>query len=82
MVKNNGEGNIIRTLQDNIAAIGHFHTANNPGRNDQDETQELPCPAICCAIAAVDCAGYVGQEFTPTGDACAAREQTDKVCDV
>jgi hydroxypyruvate isomerase len=45
---------VIRTLRDNIAQIGHFHTAGNPGRHDLDETQELYYPAIMRAIAATD----------------------------
>ena len=35
------EGDIIRTIRENIGSIGHFHTAGNPGRNDMDDTQEL-----------------------------------------
>ena len=76
------EGDIIRTLRDNIAHIGHFHTAGNPGRNELDENQELYYPAICRAISAADYDGYVGQEFTPKGDAVAALEQAYKACDV
>src|SRR5262249_13052638 len=30
------EGDVIRTLRDNIDYIGHFHTAGNPGRHDLD----------------------------------------------
>ncbi len=76
------EGDVIRTLRDNIAYIGHFHTAGNPGRNELDETQELYYPAIMRAIAATDYDGYVGQEFSPKGDALAGLEQAFKVCDV
>ena len=45
------EGDIIRTIRENIQYIGHFHTAGNPGRHEFDETQELNYPAICKAIA-------------------------------
>ena len=45
------EGDIIRTIKENFAYIGHFHTAGNPGRHEFDETQELSYPAICKAIA-------------------------------
>jgi hydroxypyruvate isomerase len=76
------EGDVIRTLRDNIAQIGHFHTAGNPGRHDLDETQELYYPAIMRAIAATDYDGYVGQELMPKGDALAALEQAYQVCDV
>ena len=76
------EGDVIRTLRDNIDYIGHFHTAGNPGRNELDENQELFYPAICRAIAKTDYDGYVGQEFTPLGDPVAALEQAYKACDV
>ena len=45
------EGDIIRTIRQNIKWIGHFHTAGNPGRNDMDDTQELNYAGICRAIA-------------------------------
>jgi hypothetical protein len=38
---------VIHTLWDNIAYIGHFHRAVNPGRNDLDENQELYYPPSC-----------------------------------
>jgi hydroxypyruvate isomerase len=76
------EGDVIRTLRDNIDYIGHFHTAGNPGRNELDENQELYYPAICRAIAKTNYEGYVGQEFTPLGDPVAALEQAYKACDV
>ena len=78
------EGDVIRRLRQNIAQVGHFHTAGNPGRNDLDETQELYYPAICRAIAATDYDGYVGQEFSPRTGAnwSAALERAYRVCDV
>ncbi|HZO88242.1 MAG TPA: TIM barrel protein [Chthonomonadaceae bacterium] len=76
------EGDVIRTIRDNIAYIGHFHTAGNPGRNELGEAQELYYPAIMRAIAATDYEGYVGQEFMPTGDPLAALEHAYKVCGV
>ena len=76
------EGDVIRTLHDHIAHIGHFHTAGNPGRHERDETQKLYYPAIMRAIAATDYKGYVGQEFSPVGDPVAALRQAFDVCDV
>ena len=35
------EGDIIRTICDNHAWIGHYHTAGVPGRHELDQTQEL-----------------------------------------
>ncbi|WMT89219.1 TIM barrel protein [Pelagibacterium sp. H642] len=62
------EGDVIRTLTDNIDYFGHFHTAGNPGRNELDETQELFYPAICRAILDTGFTGYVAQEFIPSSD--------------
>ncbi len=76
------EGDVIRTLRNNIDYIGHFHTAGNPGRNELDDTQELYYPAIMKAIAATNYDGYVGQELVPKGDALAALKQAYQVCDV
>ena len=66
------EGDLIRTIRENIQWIGHFHTAGNPGRNDMDETQEIYYPAIARAIAELDYDGYVGHEFGPKGEPLAA----------
>lgn len=61
------EGDIIRTIQDNHAYFGHYHTAGVPGRHEIDESQELYYPAIMRAIAATGYTGYVAQEFIPSG---------------
>ena len=37
------EGDIIRTIRENIKWIGHFHTAGNPGRNDMDRLARVSC---------------------------------------
>ena len=66
------EGDLIRTIQNNIQWIGHFHTAGNPGRRDMDETQEICYPPIAKAIAELDYEGYVGHEFLPKGETFAA----------
>lgn len=76
------EGDVIRTIKDNIAYIGHFHTAGNPGRNDMDEAQELNYPAIMKAIASTDYNGFVGHEFVPKGDTFEAIRAAFKTCDV
>ena len=75
------EGDIIRTLRDNIEWIGHFHTAGNPGRNDIDDLQELNYTGICRAIAATPFGGYVAHEFAPKGDAIEALRSAFKQCD-
>jgi hydroxypyruvate isomerase len=60
------EGDVIRTIRDNIQWIGHFHTGGVPGRHEIDATQELNYHAIALAIANLDFAGYLAHEFIPT----------------
>ena len=64
------EGDVIRTIKDNAAYIGHYHTAGNPGRNEFEpqDPQELNYPAIMRAIKATGFKGHVGQEFLPKRD--------------
>lgn len=75
------EGDIIRTIRENIHWIGHFHTAGNPGRNDFDDTQELNYAGICRAIAATGYDLYVGHEFIPKGDVFEALRRAFQICD-
>jgi hydroxypyruvate isomerase len=60
------EGDVIRTIRDNIAWIGHFHTGGVPGRHEINDRQELNYHAIASAIADVKFEGYVAHEFVPT----------------
>ena len=80
------EGNIIQTIQDNIAYFGHFHTAGVPGRHEIDDSQELNYRAIVKAIHSLNFEGYVAQEFIPTANTqsgrLAALQQAVKICDV
>ena len=76
------EGDLIRTIRDNIDHIGHFHTAGNPDRKDLDEDQEIYYPGVMRAIAATDFDLYVGHEFTPKGDPLKALRTAFEVCDV
>ena len=76
------EGDIIRTLQDNIEYIGHFHTAGNPGRHDLDEAQEINYPPIMRAIAETGYDLYVGHEFVPKGDPIEGLRAAAQLCDV
>src|SRR5690606_4659645 len=59
------EGDIIRTIRENIQHVAHFHLAGVPGRNDLDETQELNYKAIVRAIKETGYTGFFGQEFLP-----------------
>src|SRR5450631_46651 len=60
------EGDIIRTIKDNIQYLGHFHTGGNPGRHEIDDTQELNYRFIAKTIADLGYTGYVAHEFRPT----------------
>ena len=59
------EGDIIRTIRDNIQYIGHFHTGGVPGRHELDDTQELQWRTIAKAIADLNFEGYFAHEFVP-----------------
>ena len=76
------EGDVIRTIQNNHAHIGHYHTGGNPGRNEIDETQELFYPAIMRAIQATGYKGFVGQEFIPKRDPMTSLAEGIKICTV
>jgi hydroxypyruvate isomerase len=76
------EGDIIRTIRENIRYIGHFHTGGNPGRHEIDATQELNYRPIAEAIVALNFTGYFSHEFTPVGDPARALEQAVEICDV
>ncbi len=75
------EGDLIRTIRDNIRWIGHFHTAGNPGRHDLDDAQELNYRAICRAIAETGYDLYVGHEYKPKGDPVESLKVTFEICD-
>lgn len=80
------EGDVIRTIRDNHAYFGHYHTAGVPGRHEIDESQELYYPAIMKAILDTGYKGYVAQEFISTGktneDKLAALKKAVLICDV
>lgn len=80
------EGDIIRSIQENHAYFGHYHTAGVPGRHEIDESQELFYPAIMKAIAATGYTGFVAQEFISSGktntDKINALKKAIKICDI
>ena len=76
------EGDVIRTIRNNIEYIGHFHTGGNPGRNEIDETQELNYRAICKSIVELGFDGYLAQEFIPIRDPVASLRKAAAICDV
>jgi len=76
------EGDVIRTIRENIGWIAHFHTAGVPGRHEIDGRQELNYPAICRAIVEAGYTGFLAQEFVPTDAPLSALEEAFRVCDV
>jgi hydroxypyruvate isomerase len=76
------EGDIIRTIRDNIQYIAHFHTGGNPGRHEIDDTQELNYPAIMKAIVETGFNGYVAHEFVPARDPMTSLKEAVQICDV
>ncbi len=59
------EGDLIRTITENIAFIGHFHTGGNPGRHELDDSQEVNWHAVAKAVADTGYLGYFSHEFLP-----------------
>jgi hydroxypyruvate isomerase len=76
------EGDVIRTIQQNIAYIGHFHTGGVPGRHELDGTQELNYRAVAEAIVALGYQGYFAHEFIPVRDPLKSLSEAVELCDV
>lgn len=76
------EGDIIRTIRQNIQHIAHFHTGGNPGRNELDDTQELNWRTIALAIADLGFQGYLAHEFVPKRDPLKSLREAVMLCDV
>lgn len=76
-------GDIIRRIREHAGAIGHVHTAGNPGRGELDDTQEIDYPAVMKALSAAGYHDFVAHEFIPTwDDAVLALRHAAMVCDV
>jgi hydroxypyruvate isomerase len=73
------EGDVIRTIRDNIQWIGHFHTGGVPGRHEIDDTQELRWRDIAMAIADLKFEGYVAHEFIPVREPLASLKQAIEI---
>ncbi|MEO5904319.1 MAG: TIM barrel protein [Gemmatimonadaceae bacterium] len=75
------EGDVIRTIRDNLAYSAHFHTGGVPGRHELDETQELNWGAVAKEIADTGFGGFLAHEFVPTRDPLRSLEQAVAICD-
>jgi hydroxypyruvate isomerase len=76
------EGDIIRTIRDNIQYIGHFHTGGVPGRHELDQTQELQWRTVAQAIADLNFTGFMAHEFVPAKDPMTSLRQAVELCTV
>ncbi len=76
------EGDIIRTIRQNVQWIGHFHTGGVPGRNELDDRQELNWSAIMRAIVDTGYTGYVAHEFVPKRDPLTSLREAVRLCSV
>jgi hydroxypyruvate isomerase len=76
------EGDLVRTIQENIQWLGHFHTGGVPGRHELDGTQEVQWDGVMRGILAANYHGYVAHEFVPTRDPLTSLRQAVDLCDV
>ncbi|WP_205679108.1 hydroxypyruvate isomerase family protein [Aquisphaera insulae] len=76
------EGDVIRTIERDHAAFGHYHTGGNPGRHEIDESQELNYKAIARAIADVKFDGFFAHEFLPVRQPLASLGEAVELCTV
>ena len=76
------EGDLVRTITNNIQWIAHFHTGGVPGRHELDGTQEVQWDGVMRGIAATGFKGYVAHEFVPTRDPLTSLREAVDLCDV
>jgi hydroxypyruvate isomerase len=77
------EGDLIRTIREDIVYIGHFHTGGNPGRHELDDTQEVDWKAVAKAIADLNFQGFLSHEFIPVNTPpIRSLEQAFEICSV
>lgn len=66
------EGDLSRTIRENLDIIGHIHTAGCPGRRDLDDRQEINWRGVAGLLGHLGYDHWVGHEFIPRGDPIAA----------
>jgi hydroxypyruvate isomerase len=76
------EGDVIRTIRDNIAYLGHFHTGGVPGRHELDDSQELNWHGVARALADTGFNGYMAHEFVPTREPLVSLREAVQTCTV
>ena len=75
------EGDVIRTIKENIQWIGHFHTGGVPGRHEIDDSQELNYRAVAKAIVEAGFTGWLAHEYNNPKDPRKALEEALEICD-
>jgi hydroxypyruvate isomerase len=60
------EGNLTRTIRDNLKYIAHMQLADNPGRHEPG-TGEINFPNLLRFIDEAGYTGWIGCEYKPTG---------------
>ena len=76
------EGDVIRTIREHFAVIGHYHTGGVPGRHEIDDAQELNYPRIMTTLAELGYTGFVGQEFIPVREPMVSLKEAYTLCNV
>jgi len=76
------EGDVIRTIRDNMQYIAHFHTGGVPGRNEIDDTQELNYRPVVRAIIDTGFTGYMAHEFIPKREPLVSLREAVQLCDL
>ena len=72
------EGQLIANITANIDLIGHFHSADVPGRHEFG-TGEINYANVLARIDATGYGGYIGLEYMPTGDSAASLAQIRQI---
>ncbi len=74
------EGNVIQNITENIGLVGHFHSADVPGRHEYG-SGELNYANICAAIDKAGYQGYIGLEYSPSAgiDSAASLAQVRRI---
>lgn len=73
------EGNLIPTIRKYSSLIGHFHTADNPGRHEPG-TGEINYANVFKAIDETGYKAYVGLEYSPTKSTSETIASTRALC--
>jgi hydroxypyruvate isomerase len=58
------EGDLARTIEDNLSKIAHIQVSDNPGRHEPG-TGEINYPFLFDFLDRIGYAGYIGAEYRP-----------------